>query len=190
VTDGINLQTDDSDIRTIPYGDRAGGTSTMLAGASDVAFDEYYPTFSPTGDKLIAFSRIAIGNPNKGLAYNYAQPGTEVLVVPAAGGTATRLAANDPPACLSQPSPGVSNSWPKWAPGATDVGGKTYYWLVFSTLREFGHPQLYLTSVVVDDATGTIDGSHAALHIWNQPETEHNHTPAWDFFDVPPSGPR
>ncbi|MEO8799154.1 MAG: hypothetical protein ABI551_14795, partial [Polyangiaceae bacterium] len=189
ITDGINLGTDDGDIRTIPWNDRKGGTSAPLVGASDPAYDEFYPTFAP-GDKVLAFSRVPIGNPNKGVGYNYAQTATEVFAIPASGGTATRLAANDPPACLSQPSPGVSNSWPKWAPASTDVGGKTYDWVVFSSTRQFGYPQLYLSSVVVDDATGAIDASHAALHIWNQPEAEHNHTPAWDYFSVPPSGPR
>ena len=185
------MNSNDGDIRTIPFNDRMGGTSTLLPGASTSDFSEFYPTFSPEGDKLIAFDRVPAGGPPVPNGDNYSNAASEVAVVPAAGASAaTRLAANDPPACLSQPSPGVSNSWPKWAPGATDVGGKTYYWLVFSSIREFGHPQLYLTSVVVDDATGAIDGSHAALHIWNQPEAEHNHTPAWDFFNVPPTGPR
>ncbi len=187
---GVAVLSNDGDIKTIPFNDRQGGTSTPVPGASDPAWSEFYPTFSPAGDKLLAFGRVPSGGPAVPNGDNYANVATEVMVIPSGGGTPTRLAANDPPACLGQPSPGVSNSWPKWAPGATDVGGKTYYWLVFSTIREFGHPQLYLTSVVVDDATGTIDGSHAALHIWNQPEEEHNHTPAWDFFNVPPSGPR
>jgi hypothetical protein len=188
---GVAVDSNDGDIKTIPFNDRMGGTATAVLGASDPAYSEFYPTFSPQGDKLLAFGRVAAGGSAVPNGDNYANAATEVFVVPSAGAaTATRLAANDPPTCLAQPSPGVSNSWPKWAPNATDVGGKTYYWLVFSTIREFAHPQLYLTSVIVDDATGAIDASHAALRIWNQPETEHNHTPAWDYFAVPPSGPR
>ncbi len=190
---GVAVLSNDADIKTIPFNNRQGGTATPLPGASDPSFSEFYPIYSPN-DKVLAFDRLPanVDNPNgNGNGDNYANPNSEVFVVPSAGAaTATRLAANDPPTCLSQPSPGVSNSWPKWAPNATDVGGKTYYWLVFSTIREFAHPQLYLTAVIVDDATGAIDASHAALRIWNQPETEHNHTPAWDYFAVPPSGPR
>jgi hypothetical protein len=188
---GIAINSNDGDIKTIPFNNRMGGTATPVNGASDPAWSEFYPTFSPQGDKLLAFDRVPAGGPAVGNGDNYANAVSEVYVVPSGGAaTATRLSANDPPSCLSQPSPGVQNSWPKWAPNATDVGGKTYYWLVFSTVREFGYPQLYLTSVIVDDATGAIDASHAALRIWNQPLGEHNHTPAWDFFAVPPSGPR
>jgi len=189
---GVAVNSNDGDIKTIPFNNRAGGVSTPVLGASDPAWSEFYPTFSPQGDKLLAFDRVPANGPVvPGNGDNYANAASEVFVVPSAGAaTPTRLAANDPPACLAQPSPGVSNSWPKWAPNGTDVGGKTYYWLVFSTIRELGYPQLYLTSVVVDDASGAIDASHAALRIWNQPIGEHNHTPAWDFFAVPPSGPR
>ena len=186
---GVAVISNDGDIRTIPYANRAGGTSTPLPGASDPAYSEFYPTWAP-GDKVLAFDRVPAGGPTLGNGDNYSNNASEVFAIPAAGGTATRLSANDPPACLAQVSPGVQNSWPKWAPASTDVGGKTYYWIVFSSIRQFGYPQLYLSSVVVDDATGAIDASHAALHLWNQPETEHNHTPAWDFFSVPPSGPR
>jgi hypothetical protein len=188
---GVAVDSNDGDIKTIPFNNRMGGAATPVMGASDPAYSEFYPTFSPQGDKLLAFGRVPAGGPAVGNGDNYANSQTEVFVVPSAGAaSATRLAANDAPSCLAQPSPGIQNSWPKWAPNATDVGGKTYYWLVFSTVREFGYPQLYLTSVIVDDATGAIDASHAALRIWNQPLGEHNHTPAWDYFAVPPSGPR
>lgn len=188
---GVAVDSNDGDIKTIPFNNRMGGAATPVNGASDPAYSEFYPTFSPQGDKLLAFDRVTAGGPAVGNGDNYANAASEVFIVPSGGAaTATRMAANDPPACLAQPSPGVSNSWPKWAPNATDVGGKTYYWLVFSTVREFGYPQLYLSSVVVDDASGAIDASHAALRIWNQPMGEHNHTPAWDYFAVPPSGPR
>ncbi len=81
----------------------------------------------------------------------------------------------------------MSNSWPKWAPGATTIGGKKYYWLIFSSKRNpNGNPQLYITGVVVDGASVE---THGALYLWNQPEGENNHTPAWDFFDIPPPPP-
>ena len=108
---------------------------------------------------MLAFDRI----PNSTQMYN--QPLAEVFVIPAAGGTATRLAANDPPACTGKTSPGVTNSWPKWAPQATTAsGGRTFYWLVFSSTRdENGNPQLYVSPVVI---TGTTVATyHGALSL-------------------------
>ena len=60
----------------------------------------------------LVFNRI----PNDDNLYD--QPAAEVFVVPATGGTATRLAANDPPACAGMTSPGITNSWGKWGPTA------------------------------------------------------------------------
>ncbi len=164
-----------ADIYTVPYAGGAGGTATPVPGASDPTVQEYYPIFSPD-DAWLAFDIIPNG------LNMYDQPQAEVHVIPAAGGTATRLAANDPPACSGEKSPGITNSWPKWGPLAQSVSGSTYYWLVFSSTRT-GNPQLYVTGVVV---TGSEVATHGALYLWNQPATENNHTPAWDAFKVPP----
>jgi hypothetical protein len=166
-----------ADIYTVPYNSRAGGTATPLAGASDPAEEEYYPVFSPD-DKWIAFDKIPVGN----TMYN--QPLAEVNVISSAGGTAVRLEANDPPQCTTLMSPGVTNSWPKWAPSPGTAGTRTFYWLVFSSTRsEARNPQLYVTPVVVDGTTVT---TYHALYLWNQPADQNNHTPAWDVFKLPP----
>ncbi len=170
-----------SDLYSVPYNSRAGGTATAIPGASDPNLAEYYPVFSPD-DRLLAFNRIA----NDLLVYN--APTAEVFVVPSAGGTATRIVANDPPACSGKTSPGVTNSWPKWAPSVAESKGRTYYWVVFSSTRSpAGNPQLYVSPVVVD-AMGKVTTYHA-LYLWNQPAGENNHTPAWDFFKIPPPPP-
>jgi hypothetical protein len=110
-----------------------------------------------------------------------------VFVIPPAGGAATRLEANDPVACLGKASPGVTNSWPKWAPEAVTIQGKTYYWLIFSSRRgQSGSPQLYVTGLVVENGQPT---SYSSIYLWNQPEGESNHTPAWDVFQIPPAPP-
>ncbi len=170
-----------ADIYLVPYAGGAGGTSTPLQGASDPSLQEYYPAFSPD-DRWLVFNRI----PNDDNLYD--QPAAEIFVVPATGGTATRLAANDPPACEGIASPGLTNSWGKWGPTAYQANGSTYYWLVFSSKRAgTGVAQLYITSIV-EAADGTI-ATHGAIYLWNQPSTEANHTPAWNALRVPPIPP-
>jgi len=174
VSSGVTLS--DGDLRVIPYANRQGGASVAVAGASDPAYNEFYPTYSPD-DQLIAFDRLPTGQKS----YNNAK--SEVYVIAWGGGSATRLSANDPPACSGKTSPGVTNSWPKWAPDATKVGQKTYYWLAFSSTRgDGGNPQIYVAPVVFDGTTVT---TYPALYLWNQPSTENNHTPAWDNFQIP-----
>jgi hypothetical protein len=161
------------DLRTVPFNNRAGGTSTPLTGAATTTYNEYYPTFSPD-DALVAFNRVADG------VSSYNNASAEVFVIPATGGTPARIAANDPPQCSGKTSPGVTNSWPKWSPGSTQVNGKTVYWLTFSSTRT-GNPQLYVTPMLYDGATIS---TFPALYLWNQPAAENNHTPAWDDFGI------
>lgn len=140
----------EADLHWVPWNDRKGGTIEPVKGASEAGIAEYYPAFS-ADDQLIAFTRVKSPDGNA----LYYRPDGEVYVVPTEGGTATRLLANDPPACSSERSPGVINSWPKWSPsvmtamssgaqssggqssGAQSSGGRTYYWLVFSSARAF-----------------------------------------------------
>jgi hypothetical protein len=168
--------TRDGDLRIIPWSNRAGGASTAVLGASDANFNEFYPVFSPD-DAWLAFTRLPTGQ------RSYANDMNEVFVIPAAGGTATRLAANDPPHCSGKASPGVQNSWPKWAPSMQRAGTRSFYWVTFSSTRsENGNQQLYVSPVVVDHGKVT---TYPALYLWNQPADEHNHTPAWDEFQIP-----
>ena len=102
-----------------------------------------------------------------------------------AGGTATRLAANDPPACSGATSPGVLNSWPKWAPEVQSYRGRQYYWISFSSTRAGANPQLYVSGLVVEN--GTLR-TYRSLYLWNQPAGESNHTAAWDAFRFMPPG--
>ncbi|CAN5727056.1 hypothetical protein BH09MYX1_BH09MYX1_28850 [soil metagenome] len=170
-----------ADLYTIPYANRAGGAATPVPGASDPNFNEYYPIYS-SDDALLAYDRIPLGQ------NMYNAPNAEVYVIPSVGGTSTRLVANDPPACTSKVSPGVTNSWPKWSPSATKTSdGRVFYWIVFSSTRnESGNPQLYVSPVVIDKGVVT---TYHALYLWNQPAVENNHTPAWDDFKIPPPPP-
>jgi hypothetical protein len=188
-----------ADLYRVPYAGRAGGAATPIAGAAETATAEYYPALSGD-DKLIAYNSIpqsvasvghtAIGNAGSSQWDGmYAQPATEVFVIPAAGGAPTRLRANDTPACAGAASPGINNSWPKWSPQPSSFAGKTYYWLIFSSWRAGARAmnmtpiaQLYVTGVVVDE-TGI--KTFGAVHLWNQPADISNHTPAWDVFQIP-----
>ncbi len=169
-----------SDLAIVPYNDKQGGAVTKVPGASESAYEEYYPAFS-ADDSLIAFNRVASG------LSMYIQPAAEVYVIPAAGGTATRLAANDPVACSGAVAGQLQNTWPKWAPAATTASnGKTYHWLIFSSTRAGGgKAQLYVTGVVVDGA-GKVE-TFPAIYLWNQDPGRHNLIPAWDVFQIPPA---
>jgi hypothetical protein len=173
VSSGVTVTA--GDIATVPFNNRAGGTPQKVLGADTGTYNEYYPMFSPD-DKYIAYNRVA----NGASSYNNGQ--AEVFAIVATGGTPIRLVANDPPACSGRTSPGVTNSWPKWSPEATDAGTRRFYWLTFSSTRSTGgNPQLYVTPLVDDNGTVT---TYPALYLWNQPAAENNHTPAWDNFGI------
>lgn len=165
----------DGDIYIVPFNSRAGGIATPVAGASSPSYNEFYPAFSPD-DSLLAFSRLPVGQSS----YNHTD--SELYVIPASGGSAVRISGNDPPACSGKSSPGVLNSWPKWAPEVQEYGGRQFYWISFSSTRTSTNPQLYIVGVVVE-ADGTIK-TYKALHLWNQPASDGNHTAAWDVFKL------
>jgi hypothetical protein len=191
ITNG-RQQSGPMDLYSVPYNNGAGGTAAPIAGASLTGVDEYYPALSPD-DKYVVYNSAPTGdNP-------YSDPKAQLYLVPSSGapsGLPLRLDANDPPVCTNpqSPDPDVTNSWAKWSPSAqyVPVLGNTYYWVVFSSTRypvgaAQGSPQLYISAVVVD-SKGNMTTYHS-LYLWNQPADEHNHTPAWDYFQIPPPPP-
>jgi hypothetical protein len=186
-----------ADLWSVPYNDGAGGQAAPIPGSSDPSYNEYFPSYSPD-DQFVAFNRTPDGD------NMYYAPNAEVYVVQAAGGVATRLAANDPPACTGVKSPGATNSWAKWSPEYPSCGGRTYYWLVFSSARDRVQfatqsevtSQLYLTAMVVDSEKVF---TFPAINIWNQHvtatvepyvgDTQSNHTPQWEGVDLPTPPP-
>ncbi len=116
--DGCIGDDSETDVHVVPFGDRKGGPVAPVAGAATPGVSEYYPSFS-ADDALIAFNRAPSTS-----GKIYYRPDAEIYVVPAGGGTPTRLAANDPPACTGESSPGVINSWAKWSPSAVSAGGR------------------------------------------------------------------
>lgn len=195
----------EADLHVVPYGARKGGKVSPLAGAAEPHVAEYYPAFS-ADDVLVAFTRVATIDS----APLYYRPDGEVFVVPSKGGKATRLRANDPPACGAEHSPGVINSWPKWSPAVMSIdpsssefkgGQRAYYWLVFSSARAYEgrfqlpktqyspqdtrSSQLYMTGIVRHLDTGELE-TFPAVYLWNQDAATSNLTPAWDEFKIPP----
>lgn len=154
-------------IAVIPYNARQGGPSVFVTGAAASNAVQYYPAFSPD-DTMLAFDKVTSGS-----SYNNAA--AELFVVPSAGGTAHRLAANDPPACLSLPA-GVTTSWPRWSPEMQTQGTRKFYFIAFSSTRFGNRRQVFVAPVVVD---GQDVKSYPALYPWNQPEAVENHTPSW-----------
>ncbi|HEX6241426.1 MAG TPA: hypothetical protein VFZ61_11050, partial [Polyangiales bacterium] len=197
-----------ADLYTLPYEQRRGGAAAPLSGAATSDWFEYYPAFS-TDDKYIAFTRAKQGSSPDGPYYNR---NAEIMIVDSNGGTPERLAANDPPACSGESSPGVINSWPKWSPRVRTMDGKSYYFLIFSSARrypdKFDIPRSMYTPPTLDTrssqlymAAFTVDGagqitSFPAVYLWNQNlvqaggstqrQSTSNLTPAWAEFDLPP----
>jgi len=207
-----------ADLYMVPFASGNGGEVEPLAGASSDDHYEYYPAFSGD-DALIAFTRAPHKHATTGCPGSSCPDGPyynrygEVHVVPSEGGTPTRLLANDPVACVGDNlSAGLINSWPKWSPNATTVDGKRYYFLIFSSARQYPgsfdiphsqytpqtldtrSSQLYMATIVVDNASGEIS-SYPAVYLWNQNrvvvgdsatvDQASNLTPAWDEFQIP-----
>jgi hypothetical protein len=173
---------------TVPFNGGLGGAATAVNGAATPDNEEYYPAYSPD-DAFIAYTRVAGGQSM------YANPNAELYVVPSGGGTATRLVANNPPACSGKASPGVNNHWAKWSPEVPAGPRGKYYWMIFSsnradiapvassTGRQIKISQLYLAPILIDE-NFTVN-SFPAIYLWNQPTTSVNTTPAWETFDIP-----
>ncbi|HEX3696725.1 MAG TPA: hypothetical protein VH374_15200 [Polyangia bacterium] len=180
-----------TDLYKVSFAGGSGGPAAPLMGAADPGYEEYYPAYSPD-DKLIVFNRVPAGE------RAYANPDSELFVVPAAGGTAVSLKANTPPACTGKKTPGVNNHWGRWSPRITAANGKNVYWMLFSSYRSDIPPstivddetnaavqitQLYITAVVQDSA-GQIQ-TYPAIYLWNQPITTINATPIWEDIQIP-----
>jgi hypothetical protein len=177
-----------SDLYVMPFADRTGATedhpAAPIPGASSPSSAEYYPTLSPD-DAWIAFNAL----PDNGRLYD--NPASEIFIAPRDGGERVRLRANDPPSCAARPSPGISNSWAKWAPAVQERNGRKYYFVVFSSRRHLktAKPQLYVAPIVVE-ANGAVT-SFPAVYLRSQESLDGwegwgNHTPAWDDFVIEP----
>jgi len=149
---GLNV-TGPSDIYVVPA---TGGEARPVQGASGDGFN-YYPSFSPDG-KWLAFTRHTTGHTS------YADEAAEIFIVPATGGEARRLQAND--AEDGSPLRNVSNSWPTWS-----RDGRL---LAFNSKRNDPAFDIFVTEI---DANGN-SGPARPLAGASQPGV-FEHTPFW-----------
>jgi hypothetical protein len=180
-------------IRTVPYNNHGGGTSTPLQGASDSGHLNYYPAYSPD-DAFVAFVQAPTPSASSPDGPYYNRFG-EVMVVPAGGGAAVSLAGDTPNVCAGDAvAAEVINSWPKWSPRVVSTAsggdpGKTYYFVLFTSARTYSDEfsqqftlpadptsdfngvhlssQLYLATLVVDNTTKAVT-TYPAVYIWSQ----------------------
>jgi len=148
---GVNI-TSPVDIYTIP---ETGGTAEPLDGASGSGFN-YYPAYSPDG-RWLAFTR-------HNDVQTYGDEQAEIWLVPASGGTAKRLAANDAPD--GSPITNAGNSWPSWSRDSTQ--------LAFNSRRSDPKFDIYFTAIDSNGNAGPAQvlGSAAQRNVFE-------HTPFW-----------
>ena len=108
------------DLYRIPFNGGEGGKPEPLAGASNNGMSNFFARYSPDG-KWIVFC--------KAKSFMLLQPDSELYIMPAQGGTPTRLRCNTT----------RMNSWHSWSPNSK--------WLVFSSKAYSPYTQLFLTHI-------------------------------------------
>jgi Flp pilus assembly protein TadD len=142
------------DLYRIPFNNGNGGKAEKIAGASENGMSNDFPKVSPDG-KWIVFVQNKTGL--------LMRPDSQLYIVPAAGGVARRLNANQK----------LMNSWHSFSPNGR--------WLVFSSKGRSFYTQLYLTHI---DENGSdspailVDDTTAANRAANIPE----------FVNIPKGG--
>ena len=120
-------------IYTVPA---TGGRALPLPGASEEGIS-YYPAYSPDG-RWLAFTHHTVGTTR------YSDPAAEIYLVPATGGVAKRLAAND--ASDGGRLENVSNSWPTWSRDGN--------WLAFNSKRNDPNFDVFVSEIDAEGNTG------------------------------------
>jgi hypothetical protein len=160
------------DLFQVSFNGGAGGAATPVENASSPARQEFYPAFSPDGD-LLAF--------NTASSETFDATDAEIHLL--SGAQDLRLRANDSPSCSPFRSPGITNSWPKWAPETVSFEGGTMYFLTFSSQRIDGAtPQIFVAPLVLT-AEGDLREFPAIL-LPGQDSVVGNHTPAWNPLPI------
>jgi hypothetical protein len=142
------------DLYRVPFNNGNGGEAVAIEGASHNGMSNSFPKVSPDGRWIVFVkARNAL----------LMRPDSELYIVPAEGGVATRLRCNTP----------LMNSWHSFSPNGR--------WLVFSSKSRSPYTQMFLTHLDTQgDASPAIliDNATAANRAVNIPE----------FVNIPPDG--
>jgi hypothetical protein len=156
---------------------RSYDPTTMQFGAEQQLVadgaNNYYPSWSPDGQWILF---------NKNSAYSYNDPNASLWVVKADGSA--------PPIELAAAnhSPGLTNSWGRWAPFPQTYGatGEPMFWITVSSKRDFGvrlvgtaRPQIWMTPFFPDRAAQGNDPSAKAFRLPFQNLESSNHIAQW-----------
>ena len=166
-------------IGTIPY-DAASGTwgtpATIITGGGN----NYYPSVSPDGQWVLF---------NRSDSDAYDDANAELWVARIDGSGARKLD-------LANVGPGLTNSWPRWAPFRSNFGdaGSTeeMYWITWSSRRDFGvrlvgvrTPQIWMSPFFPARVAAGNDPSAPAFRLPFQDLLSNNHIAQWTEVVVP-----
>lgn len=161
-------------IMQITWDGVAKGFSAPKTLLEDQAGSVYYPAISPDGEWVL-YNRATTGD-------SYSNAGAEIWAMRLDGSIkSVKLAA-------ANKGPNLSNSWPRWAPFASDDGdGHLRYYFTFSSVRGYGAlagaPQLWLSTF--DPSRAAADPSTPAVWLPMQLPALHNHAAQWTEVFVP-----
>jgi len=159
-----------------PYDGANYGVPTTIVQNTGGAENNYYPSVSPDGQWVVY---------NKSTGDSYNDPDAELWVAPVGGGSAIRLN-------TANLAPGLTNSWPRWAPFEQTVNGERMFFLTFSSVRQFGNrlaqgvrPQIWMTGFFPARAAMGADPTGPAFWLPFQNLNTNNHIAQWTEQVIP-----
>jgi hypothetical protein len=166
-------------IGTIPYDAATGawGTpTTIITGGGN----NYYPAVSPDGQWVLF---------NRSDADAYDDPNAELWVARIDGTGQRKLD-------LANVGPGLTNSWPRWAPFRSNFGpdgsAEDIFWITWSSRRDFGvrligvgRPQIWMSPFFPGRVAAGGDPSAPAFRLPFQDLLSNNHIAQWTEVVVP-----
>ena len=146
----------------------SGETLLAASGPNETYF---YSTFSPDSE-WIAFNRATPVPTEDGQNWSNSNPTADMMLVHVSGSPVIELG-------NANGTGDLTNSWPRWAPGAGDFG-----WLAVASQRSYGHQtdgisQLWVTAIDFNVAATGADPSRPPVWLPGQSTSEGNHTPTW-----------
>lgn len=166
-------------IATIPYDAATGAWGAPTTIISDGG-NNYYPAVSPDGQWVIF---------NRSDSDAYDDVNAELWVARIDGTGARKLD-------LANVGPGLTNSWPRWAPFRSSFGpagaAEDIFWITWSSRRDFGvrlvgvgRPQIWMSPFFPGRVAAGGDPSAPAFRLPFQDILSNNHIAQWTEVVVP-----